>query len=241
MGAMTSENTHLSDSSLWHFAELVPANIFVYNLKTGVTEYNSQTILKLIGYSNQDIIDMGDDLTARVVHPSDVPIVQKAIMGAGDLKDGDIADPSEYRALSKDGSWVWLSASFRVLDRDEDGNVRRVIGASHIISLQKDAEKALLEANLMLTTGVNTSPISILGFDKAGKIVSVHEAPSAKHQDCRVGCKTAVRLAAQSDLCTPEPDTFACRSITYCTRSGWRGLCRPSVQFDRQGRRDKIC
>ena len=74
---------------------------------------------------------------------------------------------------------MWFSSSLQVLDRDENGAVRRVIGAAHPIQLQKEAETKLRDATFLLEQGINAAPVSIICLDAARNVISINR--TARH------------------------------------------------------------
>lgn len=160
-------------------AKKVPANVFVFNLLTGASEFNSASVGRMIGYSSDEIVAMGTNLLNTLMHPDDMPTAVADMASAATLDDETISSPVEYRMRAKDGQWCWFSSSMRVLDRDENGHVRRVIGAAHPIQLQKDAEVALFDSKQFLEQVLDATPISIIGLDRAGRIVSINN--TARH------------------------------------------------------------
>lgn len=160
-------------------AEKVPANVFVFNLQTGRPEFNSASVGKLVGYDNAEILAMGDAILPTLMHPDDMVTAQTDLARAANLGDDEISVPVEYRMRAKDNTWTWFSSSLRVLDRDEQGNVIRVIGAAHPIKRQKEAELGQRDARRLLGQVLDATPISIIGLDKAGLIVSANT--TARH------------------------------------------------------------
>ena len=80
----------------------------------------------------------------RLIHPDDLDRV-------GEELEAHFADETplysvELRMRHRDGSWVWILARGRVMERDPDGNPARMTGTYLDISGRKASEHALLES-----------------------------------------------------------------------------------------------
>ncbi len=175
MSDLEGHGDALNDSGfLRKVAELVPANIFVFNLQTGASEFNSATVATLIGYDNKDIVEMGDALLPTLLHPDDMKVAMDDMANAASLEGDQFSVPVEYRMRSKSGDWIWFASTMRVFDRDASGNVRRVVGAAHQISRQKAAEQDLQNSNRLLTSIVDAVPSGVLGVSPDGALVTAN-------------------------------------------------------------------
>ncbi len=108
-------------------AEKAPALIYVFNQETGENEYTNRQISDVLGYSVDEVRQLGLDLMATALHPDDAAEVFAHIETLKDLPDG-AAREIEYRMQHKDGHWVTLMSSDSVFRRDETGAVTHHIG-----------------------------------------------------------------------------------------------------------------
>ncbi|MGJ5621328.1 PAS domain-containing sensor histidine kinase [Sulfitobacter sp. MF3-043] len=128
---------------------LVPGIIYVFNHKKMANEYSNRSIATLLGYSSQEIIDMGDGMLERVIHPDDIDGLIRYFNSLAMLKDGKTAQ-YEYRANARNGAMVWLVNNDAVFQRAADGSVVRHIGCASDITEQKirSLELSCLNATL---------------------------------------------------------------------------------------------
>ncbi len=123
--------------------QVVPSIIYVFNQNTQSNEYTNRSVGDAMGYTQQEVLDMGAALIPTICHPDDLPRVGEHFERIRGLDDDDVIS-LEYRVLHKDGHWVWLLSQDTVFDRNEDGTVRRHIGTATEITRQKDAEEKAL-------------------------------------------------------------------------------------------------
>ena len=128
---------------------LVPGIIYVFNHDTMSNEYANRSIAEMLGYSPQEIIDMGDNLLPTIIHDDDFDRIAGHVADLQDLADHEQA-VWEYRAIARDGHEVWLRSIETVFTRAADGGVLRHIGIAFDITAEKNAEAQLREANVAL-------------------------------------------------------------------------------------------
>jgi PAS domain S-box-containing protein len=87
----------------------------------------------------------------------------------------------EYRFRHRDGHYIWVQDSFRVV-KDGKGNPQELVGAWADITKSKQAEQAALKANTelqdtkrYLTRLIESSTDAIIATDKEGKVVLFNE------------------------------------------------------------------
>ena len=87
----------------------------------------------------------------------------------------------EYRFRHRDGHYIWIQDTFKVV-YDDDGNPLELVGAWADITESKHAEQAALEANTemqetkrYLARLIESSPDAIIATDKEGNVVLFNE------------------------------------------------------------------
>ena len=120
--------------------DIVPGIIYIFNQKTQSNEYTNRSIGQAMGYTEQEIRDMGAALIPTICHPEDLSLLVDHFDHVKRLKDGEVIKV-DYRVRHKSGSWVWLMSHDTVFSRDMDGSVLRHIGVANDITLIKDTER----------------------------------------------------------------------------------------------------
>ncbi|MEP0627892.1 MAG: PAS domain-containing sensor histidine kinase [Lentilitoribacter sp.] len=151
---------------LQQMAALMPGIIYVYNHQTMSNEYSNRSIGDLLGYSPEEVLEMGQQLFAKIVHPDDFERLLDHLEVLKNLEDGAQA-MWEYRALRRDGTEVWLRSIETVFARSSDGSVLRHIGLAFDITVEKTNELRLEKLNQDLEKRVNarTSELKKLNDD----------------------------------------------------------------------------
>jgi PAS domain S-box-containing protein len=109
------------------------------------------------------------------VHPDDVPALYEAI----EAQLRGETPRVEYRAIRKDGSWVWASASSRPVY--EDGRLIGFTGVWIDVTERREAEEALRISEERYRHLVENAPTGIYEIDfEQNRIVTVNEA-AAEH------------------------------------------------------------
>ena len=88
----------------------------------------------------------------RLIHPDDLAHSRAAMRAY--LAGATQRFQNEYRALCKDGRWLWVLDHGMIVSRDADGKPLRMISTHADISERKQAEEALRELNVQLEARV---------------------------------------------------------------------------------------
>lgn len=134
-----------TQSFLKKVTDIAPSIIYVFNHKTMSNEFVNREIGVVLGYSNQEIQDFGDQLMPTLCHPDDLNNVFGHFTTVSQLKGIEIAS-IEYRMKHKDGHYRWLLSEDTVFERDEDNSVQSQLGvATDITKLKETQQKFVLQ------------------------------------------------------------------------------------------------
>ena len=143
--------------------------LYDWNPKTGAVHY-SDSWAAMLGYR-------ADEFPADVsawyerVHPDDLPVSRKATRDA--FRD-DTPYICEYRVRHRDGSWRWILDQGRIVARDAQGEVTRLVGAILDITGRKMAESALRRTRKEFEDLFDEAPVGYHEIDKRGIIVRIN-------------------------------------------------------------------
>lgn len=124
--------------------DMVPSVIYIYDLVERRNLYANREIANVLGYSSEDVFDLGGDILRGLMHPEDLPRVldiHRQIMTDTDNKD--TVYEVEYRMRDASGQWRWLLSRDVVFKRAEDGTPQQLLGVAHDITQRREAEEAL--------------------------------------------------------------------------------------------------
>jgi adenylate cyclase len=136
----------------------------------------SENLRAIMGYSPEEMTTDPKSWPDHL-HPEDAPRVFEKLPPLIERGGGSI----EYRFRHRDGHYIWIQDSFKVVT-DEDGHPRELVGAWADISETKRAEQAALQANTelqntkrYLTRLIESSTDAIIATDKDYKVVLFNE------------------------------------------------------------------
>jgi len=123
--------------------EATDAGVWDWQTKTGKVRFNARWV-QLVGYSLRELGHCDIETWQRLIKPSDLMLSQQLLEQHW---HGDTDSYSfELRMKHKEGYWVWVLDTGKVVEWDEDGQPLRMIGTSVDISMRKEAEQALVAA-----------------------------------------------------------------------------------------------
>ncbi|MBC7939482.1 MAG: PAS domain S-box protein, partial [Chitinophagaceae bacterium] len=98
-----------------------------------------------LGYSADDIAQMGGDFLSQVLHPQDVPAMEGHLDQVFESADDEVHD-IEYRVRDQAGHWRWLQQSDTVFRRGPDGLAVELVGTATDVTARKGIEADLITA-----------------------------------------------------------------------------------------------
>ncbi len=158
--------------------DLVPDLVYIFDLDQRHNVFVNREITEVLGYTPEEVQDMGADLMSVLVHPDDAAAVSEHHRHIRELADGEIA-ALEYRMLRRDGGWTCLLSREAVFKRGADGAVSQFIGTAQDQTERVMAERGLRETTERLAAVVQASPISIMLLDEKGRVVLWNPAAEA--------------------------------------------------------------
>ena len=157
----------------------------------GYFDYLSPAITKVLGYAPEDLIGRN---VSDVIHPDDYPRTRAAYGDYVRSKDWARAPRIQYRALHRDGHYIWAEANPTVI-LSENGLVAGFQDVVRDVSEQKATEAALeaarVEANAAaeakaqflatMSNELRTPLTSIIGFSALLRDLLAGDEALAKH------------------------------------------------------------
>lgn len=128
------ESQHL----LQQITDTIPGILYIYDLLENRNVYVNQQISDLLGYTPQQIQEMGEMLFPQLVHPEDLIKFPDHIAQFHSLQEGEVLE-LEYRMRRVNGEWCWFSGRATVFSRNTDGSPRQILGTAYDISKRKQA------------------------------------------------------------------------------------------------------
>jgi diguanylate cyclase (GGDEF)-like protein/PAS domain S-box-containing protein len=107
---------------------------------SGRRQYVSPAMTELLGWRQEELVDQH---YTKIVHLDDVPRVQQFMQ---QLREGGEMSPLVYRCSKRDGSYLWLEATSRLLRYPESEEPYGFVHVLRDISDRKAAEEQMQEA-----------------------------------------------------------------------------------------------
>ena len=123
-------------------AQTIPSAVFLYDLTTQRNVYVNERSEVVLGYTAQEVVEMGDQFLARTMHPDDVASLPRLDEVYGRVRDGEIFE-NLFRFRHKNGEWRWISRCATVFARDAEGRPTQILGSAADVTALKTAEEEL--------------------------------------------------------------------------------------------------
>ena len=124
---------------LRYLMTVTPAIVYTNQASDYTCTFVSENVSRIMGFSAWEMLEDKDFWTVRL-HPEDAKRVFGEMGPLIEQGGGTI----EYRFRHRDGRYIWIQDTFRVM-RDEQGNPLEIVGSWADISGRKQAEEALGE------------------------------------------------------------------------------------------------
>ncbi len=150
---------------LRYLMTVTPGIVYTNQAKDYTCTYISENVSRIMGFSAWEMIEDKDFWSVRL-HPEDAKRVFEEM--APLIADG--GGTLEYRFRHRDGHYIWIQDTFRVI-KDEQGEPLEIVGSWADISGRKKAELALGERMAImndLETLVGASPAIIYTTQVSG-------------------------------------------------------------------------
>ncbi len=135
-----------SEHFLKRVLDLVPGVLYLIDLKTMKSTFMTKTLESTLGYDLDKSDKKGIEFHREIMHPDDWVHLQRHIDAAGRLENDQVAQ-FEFRIRSANGEWRWFLSCDAVFERDAQHQPVKLIGSATDITVQKNAEVALQEAD----------------------------------------------------------------------------------------------
>ncbi len=121
----------------------LPGMIYLFDLVNQSNKFASGNLTHLLGYSAEEVQEMGDQLLPRIVHPDDMPGIASAREHLYRAKDGEVIEVV-YRLRHKSGEYRWVMSRDQIFERRHNGAPLISFGVCLDVTEFKLAEMRLL-------------------------------------------------------------------------------------------------
>ncbi len=128
-----SQTNHLLTSVV----STVTTPLYVYTIPEQQIIYINPAVSNLVGYTLEEIQQMGTRLIDTVIDPQDRSRIAEHHLQLAQAQEGTTLEV-EYRLLQRSGTWRWLCSRDTVFARDGQGNVCQIVGSAQDITRWKE-------------------------------------------------------------------------------------------------------
>jgi PAS domain S-box-containing protein len=150
---------------LQYLMTVTPAIVYTNQASDYTCTFVSENVSRIMGFSSWEMLEDKDFWTVRL-HPEDASRVFSEMGPLVEQRGGTL----EYRFRHRDGHYIWIQDTFRVIE-DAQGQPLEIVGSWADISARKQAERALGERMALmndLETLVGASPAIIYTTQVSG-------------------------------------------------------------------------
>lgn len=128
--------------------------IYQINIGSDKYEYMSASVVDVLGYSTETIMEGGPSFILERTHPDDLDRMKEKVeqLESEEVENVLIQD-TEFRVKRANGSYIWVNNK-RSLLKDEDGNPAAIVGNVRDITVHKRQmeilDKSLVEKQILL-------------------------------------------------------------------------------------------
>lgn len=148
----------------------IPNFLYIYDTETQQNIYANAAVTAMLGYTPEELQDLGTDIVATLVHPEDRPKLIAGMQRLANSTNPHETDEIDYRIKHKNGEWRWVYDRSTIFQRTPEGQMKQVIGSLLDISDRKQAEESLKQQNELLQTIFNNVPVMLAFFDSVGEL-----------------------------------------------------------------------
>jgi|GEM_PF-184752 len=138
---------HLRESQhfIHRIAEAAPGILYVYDLIEQRNVYANRQITELLGYTVDQVQEMGENVLSTLLHPDDLKQAPDQFARFQTAEEGVILE-WEYRMRHMNGEWRWFSTREVVFSQTDDGAPQCILGISQDITERRQMEERLRQS-----------------------------------------------------------------------------------------------
>jgi two-component system, cell cycle sensor histidine kinase and response regulator CckA len=164
---------HERDQLINSVAEASPAVLYIYSLAQQRNIYANREVGQVLGYSPEELKQMGNRFLADLMHPQDWEGVADHLEKLSQYLPNQVIE-HEYRMRHKNGEWRWLLGRELVLKRHEDGSIDQIVGIAQDITERKTAEHLLRQSEEQFRTIFTHSGLGIVIGGNDGRLLQTN-------------------------------------------------------------------
>jgi PAS domain S-box-containing protein len=168
-------NEQHKNSLLGHLLNSSSVMVYILDVQERKTIYINNSLENLLGYSLDTFFQYGNEVLQKVMHPDTYANFPAVLKKLATLKEGDeYTNRESYKKA--DGTWGWYKNTRTVFSRDENSNIKWVLGFVSDITADIEMIKDLRQTSERLNAIFNSSGDSNFFIDKDFRIIDINAA-----------------------------------------------------------------
>jgi PAS domain S-box-containing protein len=132
-------------------AQTMPNVFFIYDLLERRNVYVNQRSWEVLGYTAQEVLEMGDQFLPRTMHPEDMATLPKLAEQYAKADDSAVFEHL-FRFRHRNGEWRWVHRCATIFRKTPDGRPMQMLGTVTDVTDLKNAEEELKQLSARLVT-----------------------------------------------------------------------------------------
>ncbi|HSC85347.1 MAG TPA: PAS domain S-box protein, partial [Pseudomonas sp.] len=123
----------------------VPDTLYVHDMSNQRVLFSNNRLGPDLGYSKEELQQLGDKLWEKILHPDDVELYQR-VRNLQKVVGQEQQLQFQLRWRHRNGTWHWFEIREHALSRDTQGRVSRLIGVAKDITAEITSKSSLSES-----------------------------------------------------------------------------------------------
>ena len=126
-------------------ADASPTILYLFDTVANQFTYINHEIYYVLGYTPEEILELGADVIETLYHPEDVHLLPERQQTDKKFQHANSMMQYECRVKTKGGEWCWMVIREVIFKRNEAGEPVQILGAALDITKRKEMERSLLQ------------------------------------------------------------------------------------------------
>lgn len=131
-------------------ADASPTILYIFDISSNSIEYVNKEIYFVLGYSTEEVQDMGADVVKLLYHPEDLQLLPERRESSKKFQHINSMIQYECRVKSKSDEWKWLLVREIIFKNENGDKPAQILGAALDITKRKEMERSLLQNSFQL-------------------------------------------------------------------------------------------
>ncbi|BAU10199.1 two-component hybrid sensor and regulator [Leptolyngbya sp. NIES-3755] len=126
--------------------DAIPGIVYIYDLTANRNVFANRQLADVLGYTPEQVQEMGGDVLPKLVHPDDFDRVPQHLSQFETAANHQVFE-FEYRMQSANGEWIWFHTQEVVFRRSPEGVPIEILGLAQEVMQRKTLELSLTRSN----------------------------------------------------------------------------------------------